>query len=493
MIERVQGNQKRARIVLLTGLFFVSAHAATKATLIRTSLLQLQLVSDMSSLSLSKRLTNKPSRSYLNSEASEDGADGRSVASRDDAGSTYSRTPSMLSNSISQGKGGLLGPSGFSSRNDKTNGTMPLGIMRGSSMRGSRTAASDVGGSRSYGTAPKLSRSPSVDSTGRRSVTFNDLNPALFDDDRGVGAYGLTNAGTTEKASSGQIGLSSRGGRLEVMSDIGGYGRAPKTPSVTSSIIGDDFSDAGSTVSTTRRVRRGSRSERLSSSGSLNINQWHNTLGGGGEGLKSSYSNPLSSIVKRKSSTRIKDLAEAQPSRRYSTLASSPSMSSSAIPSQKTSPSASSPLVTATPQSASGVESENNAASQQRIRRRSNSLNSTGPTPTLPSTSEPEMRVITTQTNNQGSEALSQANPIIPNGHSEVAEFVDRSASTGNARSTKAKTSKSVSFPNVEAPAPSASQAPLGNLHSSTPRNNLLSASSLPAKSARKSKVGSDS
>lgn len=176
-----------------------------------------------------------------------------------------------------------------------------------------RTLSSSLGGGNDSGSGDRFASYGVANN--RRSVTFGDLNPALFNDRD----------------------------RLEVMSDIGGYGRngdggtgRRRAPSLTSSI--DAGSEAGSTLSATRRasVRRGSKSEKVTRT-SQSMDLWHNNLGGPGlvrksesSGTVTSTSNPLSSIVQRKGSTSGSGSGfgsptkkgfmdrDPQPSRRYS-------------------------------------------------------------------------------------------------------------------------------------------------------------------------------
>lgn len=244
--------------------------------------------------SLSQKLSKKPSRSYLSGLSDAGGPDNASVLSF------------------------RSGESGFSNRPDDDTGSP--GRRRYSSMPGVKPtprayAASDIGMSFSPSSSSRLRLGGSTSGATphtqgdryspaggdkRRSVTFGDLNPALFNERD----------------------------NLEVMSDIGGYGRSKRnrTFSVASSI--DGGSDAGSTLSQSRRasVRRGSKSEKVTRT-TPSMDLWHNNLGGPGlvrrseaGGTVTSTSNPASAIVQRKSTLgspkKLLD-RDPQPSRRY--------------------------------------------------------------------------------------------------------------------------------------------------------------------------------
>lgn len=255
--------------------------------------------------SLSQKLGKKPSRSYLSglSDAGGSVADNASVLSFRSGESGYSNRPG----------GARLDDGG----DDTGLGSASGGRRRYSSLAALKStprsyAASDVGMSFSSSTS-RLKPSHAAATSGdrfspaggdkRRSVTFGDLNPALFNERD----------------------------NLEVMSDIGGYGRSKRnrTFSATSSI--DGGSDAGSTLSTSRRlsVRRGSKSEKVTQTAQQanSMGLWHNNLGGPGlvrrsdaSGTVTSTSSPTTAIVQRKSTlSSPKKLMERdpQPSRRY--------------------------------------------------------------------------------------------------------------------------------------------------------------------------------
>jgi hypothetical protein len=241
--------------------------------------------------SLTQKLGKRPSRSYL-SGLGDAGGDAGSVVS----GYGSDRPSSLLAGGTARGGYG-------SQQGDPINDTGSLAkrIQRRS------VAASESGMSPPSARMRTMSGdydrySPSG-SNNRRSVTWNDMNPALFD------------------------GGSSH---LKVMSDFGDYGRNTgrgRTYSVASSIDGgiDGASDAGSTMSQSRRVRRGSKSEKVTRSASAkhSMDLWHNSLGG--KGIPT-LTDPSDAIVQRKSSMASpKKLLEKdpQPSRRYTMQPSS--------------------------------------------------------------------------------------------------------------------------------------------------------------------------
>lgn len=267
--------------------------------------------------SFTQKLGNKPSRSYLSSPSLGDidqfergsvlsyrSGGGDSINSYSAAGARRDRRQDGTGDSL---RGSVNGdPRRFS--------TLPSSRTFGSILRGSKTASSDAGVA--YTSSSSLRRSGTMDSRTsqhRRSVTFSDAGPSYYDggDDR-----------TNE--------------RFAVMSDMGlpyGSSHRKRTPSITSSIMSDNLSDAGSTATRRSGVRRGNKSERAIPQQALNL--WHNDLGGPGlvkrsptsGTVKTTNDNALTSIVKRKSSaaanrmspSRLVDLANAQPSRRYST------------------------------------------------------------------------------------------------------------------------------------------------------------------------------
>lgn len=233
--------------------------------------------------------------------------------------------------STSRGNGLLGSSTGSNNRNSYSS----LGPLMGDGVAGGAS------GGRSSAMGRNISGS-------RRSVTFSDMGPTMLDDRD----------------------------RLEVMSDIGGYAgyggasaNRHRTPSIASSIMSggrdrdDAGSDAGSTMSATRRgsTRRGSKSDRVVQA-PASLDLWHRDLGGPGMVRKSatggtviSTSNPLSSIVKRKSTTSKSyaasetgsptsaapssptkrfgaSLIDAQPSRRYSVAPSAQTQSGSGDP-----------------------------------------------------------------------------------------------------------------------------------------------------------------
>lgn len=253
--------------------------------------------------SLSQKLAKKPSRSYL-SKLDEAGNDTGSVLSFRSGESGYSNRP-----------GGIDDDTGFGGSPGSSPARRRYSSLPGMKIKPRSYAASDVGMSFSSASARIKDNSATLNggATGsgdryspaggdkRRSVTFGDLNPALFNERD----------------------------NLEVMSDIGGYGRSRRhrTPSVLSSI--DGGSDAGSTMSQSRRasVRRGSKSEKVTRT-TPSMDLWHNNLGGPGlvrrseaSGTVTSTSKPTNDIVQRKSTlSSPKKLLERdpQPSRRYS-------------------------------------------------------------------------------------------------------------------------------------------------------------------------------
>lgn len=256
--------------------------------------------------SLSQKLGKRPSRSYLSGLS--------------DAGGSVADNASVLSfRSGESGTSNRPGGARAADHDDDTGfGSASGGRRRYSSLSALKStprsyAASDVG--MSYGASSssrlKASNSANIQSDRyspaggdkRRSVTFGDLNPALFNERD----------------------------NLEIMSDIGGYGRSKRnrTFSATSSI--DGGSDAGSTISMSRRlsVRRGSKSEKVTQSAQQanSLGLWHNNLGGPGlvrrseaSGTVTSTSTPATAIVQRKSTLgspkKLLD-RDPQPSRRY--------------------------------------------------------------------------------------------------------------------------------------------------------------------------------
>lgn len=258
--------------------------------------------------SLTQKLGKRPSRSYLSGLS--------------DAGGSVADNASLLSfrsgeSGTSNRPGGRLDADDTGNLGGSINGGSRNRYSSLSALKPSRRsyAASDVGMSYDPSATSRLraSNSSAIQSSDRyspagdkrRSVTFGDLNPALFNERD----------------------------NLEVMSDIGGYGRSKRnrTFSTASSTDGGG-SDAGSTLSQSRRlsVRRGSKSEKVTQSAQQanSMGLWHNSLGGPGlvrrseaSGTVISTSNPATAIVQRKSTlSSPKKLIDRdpQPSRRYS-------------------------------------------------------------------------------------------------------------------------------------------------------------------------------
>lgn len=415
--------------------------------------------------SLSQRLTNRPSRSYLGtgSDAGDINDERRSVASYQsrgqDSNASFSRRLTGNNDTLK---------TGYSPRRESGRFTsMPSGILRGS-----RSAASDIGASRTNDTLPisrpgGLQRNPSIDSRdSRRSVTFSDINPALFDDSSPRRDSRLGNATAGHPS------------RNEIMSEAGGY-RRPGGVRRTPSIMSDTASDAGSVNSLSRRVRRGSRTEQVTGvPKSPSLQSWHNNLGGAGisAGAPKASSNPLTALVKRKSSGKHLDLANAQPSRKY-TL-------------QPTSPSKPSPLSSTEPQSAAppaqpAIEpiafpagSANNADT---------SRNSS------PSSSEASFNMRTVQHSKHSAKQREKSGlkPLSASTSSPHVTFSDsdtstsslkRSASNPGSRKSGSSRVRTTSDPASVPTTPTstqstaAGQAPAVKLQSSTLKNNLLAA-----------------
>jgi len=431
--------------------------------------------------SFTQKLSNKPSRSYLSSSALSDiELEGRSVVS-------YRSGGGESANSYGGDYPGPSSPRGSINGDPRRFSTLPPSRTLSSILRGSKTASSDAG--LPYSSSALRVRDASLGGSSnpnRRSVTFSDAGPS-YDDDR-----------TNE--------------RMAVMSDMGlpygGHGRK-RTPSITSSIMSDNFSDSGS-VSTRRSVRRGTKSERVVAPQSLNL--WHNDLGGPGfvkrspssGTVKSTSSNPLNSIIKRKSSNtdnrmspgRLMDLANATPSRRY---ASPPPSATVPLPSE------SDTYHTAPAESTSKSDTLAVPVSMAQAVAMSNNGSSSGGS--SPATSEVSFSMRTmhhsrhTQKQRADSnlEPLSVASPpdaatpedvntsVEANEETKVVKRpkgVSRSSSTSSSASKKSKSSSKGSA--TVGVSTTTAQAPPSTLHASTLRNELLSA---PPTRLNKSKV----
>ena len=267
---------------------------------------------------LGQRL-GKPSRSYLQglNEAG-DGAETGSILSFRSGGSSFSQQQGRRAAGQHNGGGSQAGS--VRGRFD----SLPPSVMNGSAVPRARgSAASDIGMTFTPASPSRrdtIASSKARNSGNRRSVQFSDMAPAVFDERE----------------------------KLEVMSDVGGYrgmgfGFRKRTPSVISSVMDDNASDAGSTMSHRRSVKRGSRSDKVVLPPSLNL--WQKDLGGPGlvkrsptGGTVVSTSDPSTSIVRRKSTlgSPKKLLGNEQPSRRYATgpaAVSSSASASGALPS----------------------------------------------------------------------------------------------------------------------------------------------------------------
>ena len=180
---------------------------------------------------LGQRL-GKPSRSYLQglNEAG-DGAETGSILSFRSGGSSFSQQQGRRAAGQHNGGGSQAGS--VRGRFD----SLPPSVMNGSAVPRARgSAASDIGMTFTPASPSRrdtIASSKARNSGNRRSVQFSDMAPAVFDERE----------------------------KLEVMSDVGGYrgmgfGFRKRTPSVISSVMDDNASDAGSTMSHRRSVKR---------------------------------------------------------------------------------------------------------------------------------------------------------------------------------------------------------------------------------------------